>query len=58
MDYNFTKDWFSWSPPVWEQVFKQLKAKNILEIGCFEGRATTWLIENVDCDEIVCIDTF
>jgi hypothetical protein len=24
-DYQFTQDWFSWSPPVWEQVFKQLK---------------------------------
>jgi len=58
MEYKFTKDWFSWSPPVWEQVFKQLKTKNILEIGCFEGRATTWLIENVDCEKIICIDTF
>jgi len=58
MDYNFTKDWFSWSPPVWQQVFKQLEAENILEIGCFEGRATTWLIENVDCEKIICIDTF
>jgi predicted O-methyltransferase YrrM len=58
MDYNFTKDWFSWSPPIWEQVFKQLKTTNILEIGCFEGRATTWLIEHVDCEEIVCIDNF
>jgi predicted O-methyltransferase YrrM len=57
-DYEFTKDWFSWSPPIWEQVFKQLKTENILEIGCFEGRATTWLIENVDCKKIVCIDTF
>lgn len=58
MDYNFTKDWFSWSPPVWEQVFKQLNAKNILEIGCFEGRATTWLIENTQSEEIICVDTF
>jgi hypothetical protein len=57
-DYQFTQDWFSWSPPVWKQVFKQLKTKNILEIGCFEGRATAWLIENVDFDEIICIDTF
>jgi len=57
-DYKFTKDWFSWSPPIWEQLFKQLKVDNILEIGCFEGRATTWLIENVDCKRIICIDTF
>jgi len=57
-DYKFTKDWFSWSPPIWEQVFKQLEVYGILEIGCFEGRATTWLIENVECQEIICIDTF
>ena len=58
MKYEFTQDWFSWSPPIWEQVFKQLEVENILEIGCFEGRATTWLIENVDCKKIFCIDTF
>jgi predicted O-methyltransferase YrrM len=60
-DYQFTQDWFSWSPPVWDQVFKQLNVKKILEIGCFEGRATTWLIENVKWQKdprIICIDTF
>lgn len=64
-DYQFTQDWFSWSPPVWEQVFKQLDVKNILEIGCFEGRATCWLIENANWvkdkkkrNKMVCIDTF
>jgi predicted O-methyltransferase YrrM len=64
-DYQFTQDWFSWSPPVWEQVFKQLDVKNILEIGCFEGRATCWLIENAswakekkERNKMVCIDTF
>jgi predicted O-methyltransferase YrrM len=34
--------------------------KKFLEIGAFEGRATTWIIENMmeDGGEIVCIDTW
>ena len=62
-EYTFTKDWFSWSPPIWEQIFQQMSCNRILEIGSFEGRSSTWLIENafkeVNQDtEIVCIDTW
>ena len=60
-DYKFTQDWFSWAPPVWEHLTPMLpERKNFLEIGAFEGRATTWIIENMmeDGGEIVCIDTW
>lgn len=60
-DYKFTKDWFSWAPPVWKHLVPLLpERKNFLEIGAYEGRATTWIVENMmeDGGEIVCIDTW
>jgi len=58
-DYKFTQDWFSWAPPIWERLTLP-ERKKFLEIGAFEGRATTWIIENMmeDGGEIVCIDTW
>lgn len=61
MEYEFTQDWFSWNQPTWLELFKQLDSKkSFLEIGCFEGRATCWLAENVleDGGSITSIDTF
>lgn len=61
MEYKFTQDWFHWAPQVWEQLIPHLpERKSFLEIGAFEGRATTWIIENMMSDggEIVCIDTW
>jgi predicted O-methyltransferase YrrM len=60
-DYQYTKDWFSWAPKVWEQLIPHLPArKNFLEIGSFEGRSAVWIIENMmeDGGEIYCIDTW
>lgn len=60
-DYKFTQDWFHWAPQVWQQLTPLLpERKKFLEIGAFEGRATTWIIENMmeDGGEIVCIDTW
>lgn len=60
-EYQFTQDWFKWSPPVWQQLVQHLPArKNFLEIGSFEGRSAVWTIENMmeDGGEIVCIDTW
>ena len=60
-DYKFTKDWFHWAPPVWEHLIPMLpERKKFLEIGAYEGRATTWIVENMmeDGGEIVCIDTW
>jgi SAM-dependent methyltransferase len=50
--YKFTEKWFDPMIPNWENLFKQYKTnnppiKNVLEIGCYEGRATIFLCENV-----------
>lgn len=46
--YKFTEFWFDSMIPLWEQVFNQFpNIENVLEIGCYEGRATVWLCENV-----------
>jgi predicted O-methyltransferase YrrM len=46
-EYEFTQDWFKWGPPLFRAVFGIISAKRrFLEIGCYEGRSTVWLIEN------------
>jgi predicted O-methyltransferase YrrM len=60
-EYQFTKDWFNWAPPVWEQLIPMLPdRKKFLEIGSFEGRSTVWIVENMmeEGGEIYCIDTW
>ncbi len=59
--YEFTTDWFSWSPPIWSQIVRQMSSRGrFLEIGSFEGRSAVWLIENAVADggELVCVDTW
>lgn len=51
--YTFTETWFDPMIPTWENAFTQLKEigttfTNVLEIGCFEGRATIFI-----CDTII-----
>lgn len=66
MDYRFSEDWFSGNINNWIDIFVEAnksstKPLKILEIGCFEGRATTWLLDNMmnhKDSEIFCIDTF
>lgn len=47
MVYTFTNNWFN---SLHENLFREhIKPEgkiNILEIGCFEGRSSTWLIDN------------
>lgn len=60
-EYTFTQDWFSHNIPAWEKLKEDLKHKHMfLEIGSFEGRATSWIVENMmeDGGEIVCVDTW
>jgi predicted O-methyltransferase YrrM len=63
-EYQFTKDWFGWAPPVWEQLVPMLPGKpgnrTFLEIGSFEGRSTVWIVENMmqDGDHLDCVDTW
>lgn len=64
MPSNFTQDWFTQNIPKWERYLmplRELDKVNVLEIGCFEGRATKWLLENIlvsDNSNITCVDTF
>ena len=63
-EYQFTKDWFGWAPPVWEQLIPMLSGeagkRQFLEVGSFEGRSTVWTMENMmqEGDYIYCIDTW
>ena len=60
-EYQYTQDWFKWSPPVWKQLVQHLpERKRFLEIGSFEGMSAVWTIENMmeDGGEIICIDTW
>lgn len=47
--YKFTTEWFDIAIPTWTELFVNNKKqiKDILEVGCYEGRATVWLCENV-----------
>lgn len=60
----FTADWFSQNIPALTEVLAKFKGQpdiRTLEIGCFEGRGTLWLLNNILTDEtssIDCIDTF
>lgn len=64
MKYNFTQDWFSQHIPNWKVWLKEFEDKhslNFLEIGCFEGRASVWLLENYlknAGSSLTVIDTF
>lgn len=47
--YKFTTEWFDIAIPTWTEVFvnSRRQVKDVLEIGCYEGRATVWMCENV-----------
>jgi len=55
---NFTNDWFLKSPgaSVWGMIIDMVKPTKVLEVGCFEGRATTFLIEKCPDVSITCVD--
>ena len=63
---DYSVDWFSNNIPIWDQVFDFAKLRGkenikFLEIGCFEGRATNYLLENIltgEGSEIHVVDTF
>ena len=58
---KFTQDWFTYNVPHIERLMGLLpERKRFLEIGCFEGRATCWFLQNALADdgEIVCIEPF
>jgi len=61
---GFTADWFDANIPHWNEWLSGLKGQSrlrILEVGCFEGRATVWLAQNVigsGGGTIDCVDLF
>ena len=66
-EYKFNEHWFDSVSHNWAILFPYLKNKNsnfklnnVLEIGCYEGRATIWLVNNIlesECKYDI-IDTF
>jgi predicted O-methyltransferase YrrM len=61
--YEFNSDWFSAQVDTWRSVLGKLALvpTKVLEIGSFEGRSTTWMIEHVlgpGGGQIFCVDTW
>lgn len=62
---QFSQDWFSQNSKYWERhIVPKFAGKprlKFLEIGCFEGKATVWMLDNILTDQtsqITTIDTF
>lgn len=58
---KFSQDWFSHNEPTFKFIMDTLTEKQeFLEIGCYEGRATCWMVQNgLDPDGLMTvIDTF
>lgn len=60
--YTFTSDWFSGNIPVWENFFKELRPRRVLEIGSYEGRSTIFTMESIYSTYgeglVTCVDTW
>ncbi len=59
--YSFSEDWFSNHIPSWNKIVGWLKPSRVMEVGSYEGRATTYIIEK--CTEfgplhLTCVDTW
>lgn len=58
---EFTNDWFGTTA---QENFEKLLLpsnnviRHALEIGSYEGRSTCWLLEHMNLDRIVCVDTW
>ena len=61
-EYQFTNSWFSpLIQSVWNIVIPQIGPSKFLEMGSFEGRSTTWIINKfarIRDIEMHCIDTW
>ena len=62
---KFSQDWFLKNAKYWDRhIVPSYTGKsnlNFLEIGCFEGRATLWMLENIltnETSKITVMDTF
>lgn len=59
---KFTQDWFTHNIPNFEKCMQEVGEERgvFLEIGCYEGRSTCWLLQNglADDGEMICVDPF
>jgi predicted O-methyltransferase YrrM len=62
--YAFTADYVAQHEPVWSEHLAHLRGAHntrLLEVGSFEGRASTWFLENVlthPTATLTCVDPF
>jgi len=59
--FSFSQDWFSNHIPSWERIVSRIRPLRLIEIGCYEGRATSYMIQR--CSKfgplsVCCIDTW
>lgn len=59
--FRFSQDWFSNHVPAWEKIISRIRPLRFIEIGCYEGRATSYIIRR--CSEfgplwLCCVDTW
>ena len=61
---KFTHDWGSQNFPIWKELLRKFAGRKdllFLEIGCYEGLATLWLLQNIlthPTSAIIVMDTF
>lgn len=60
MNYQFTNSWFDLTAKAnFSLLLPELApCERILEIGSYEGRATTWMGEHLPVKHLVCVDTW
>lgn len=64
LGFKFSHDWFSHNIPNWKKWLRKYKGKSslsFLELGCYEGMATRWLLDNILTRRrsvITVVDTF
>lgn len=60
--YEFTSNWFeACAKPIWDKMFTVVQPKKVLEVGCFEGMCTTYVInklKHIYDLEIHCVDNW
>jgi predicted O-methyltransferase YrrM len=59
--YRFTNEWFTPHVEAWTKLLDHVRPTQILEVGCYEGRATTFLIERCTrygAPDLTCVDTW
>ena len=57
----YSQDWMSNNIPVWQEMLKEFEKVDewfFLEIGCFEGRTTRWMLDTYPNVCVAVIDTF